>query len=102
MAAMLARYTGKDVTSEVNFRELYHICLCQVRIRLPTLALKPKGNVTRSKKQGCHSPHKWTCVQQKLLKDNNFIMQQFYLRFSKMRVLCQDQANLFLDLPNYV
>ena len=27
-------------------------CLCQVRITLPTLALKPRGDVTRSPKQG--------------------------------------------------
>ena len=34
------------------------ICLCQVRIRLPTLVLKPRGNVTRSPKQGHQWPHK--------------------------------------------
>ena len=31
---------------------------CQVRIRLPTLALKPRGDVTRSPKQGYQWPHK--------------------------------------------
>ena len=42
---------------------VYHVRLC--RIRLPTLALKPKGDVTRSPKQGNKWPQKWTCVQQK-------------------------------------
>ena len=37
----------------------------KVQIRLPTLALKPIGDVTRSLKQGYQWPHKWTCVQQK-------------------------------------
>ena len=31
----------------------------------PTLALKPRGDVTRSPKQGYQWPQKWTCVQQK-------------------------------------
>ena len=31
--------------------DLHHICLSQVQIRLPTLALKPRGDVTRSPKQ---------------------------------------------------
>ena len=34
----------------------------------PTLALKPRGDVTRSAKQGYQWPHKWTCVQRKLRK----------------------------------
>ena len=29
----------------------------------PTLALKLRGDVTRSQKQGYQWPHKWTCVQ---------------------------------------
>ena len=31
----------------------------------PTLTLKPRGDITRSPKQGYQWPHKWTCVQQK-------------------------------------
>ena len=31
-------------------RNVYHICLCKVWIRLPTRALKPRGDVTRSPK----------------------------------------------------
>ena len=34
----------------------------------PTLALKPRGDVTRSPKQGYQWSHKWTCVQQKFKK----------------------------------
>ena len=42
----------------------------------PTLALKPRGDVTRSPKQGYQWPHKWTCVQQKIFKKNNKKKQQ--------------------------
>ena len=54
---------------------VYNICLCKVWIRLPTLALKPWGDVTRSLKQGHQWPQKWTCVQQKffLKKKSNII-----------------------------
>ena len=34
-----------------------------MRIRQPTLALTPTGDVTRNPKQGCQWPHKWTCVR---------------------------------------
>ena len=37
----------------------------------PTLALKPRGDVTRSPKQGYQWPQKWTCVQQKFFKKKN-------------------------------
>ena len=33
-----------------------------MRIRQPTLALKPRGDVTRNPKQGYQWPQKWTCV----------------------------------------
>ena len=36
----------------------YHIHFCQVRIRLPTLALKSRGDITRTPKQGYQWPHK--------------------------------------------
>ena len=39
------------VIPEVNLRELLHIRLHQVRIRLPTLALKSRGDITRSPKK---------------------------------------------------
>ena len=37
-----------------------------MQIRQPTLALKPRGDVTRNPKQGYQWPQKWTCVRQKL------------------------------------
>ena len=40
------------------------VCLRKVRIRLPTLALKPRGNITKRSKQGYQWPHKWACVHQ--------------------------------------
>ena len=36
----------------------------------PTLALKPRGDVTRNPKQGYQWPQKRTCVRQKLFKKN--------------------------------
>ena len=64
------QYTpAKGVAPEVNLRE------CILRMPLPsankvepTLALKPRGDVIRSPKQGYQWPHKWTCVQQKFKK----------------------------------
>ena len=41
-----------------------HVRLRQMRIRLPTLALKLTGDITRSPKQGYQWPHKRTCVHQ--------------------------------------
>ena len=38
--------------------DVQHIRLCQVRIRMPTLALKPRGDVTISPKQEFQWPHK--------------------------------------------
>ena len=35
-----------------------HVRLCQVQIKLPTLALKPRGDVTRSQKQEYQCLHK--------------------------------------------
>ena len=69
LAAMLALYTGKCVTPEVNLRE--HISRTPPHSSNkaePTLALKPRGDVTRSPKQGYQWPHKWTCVQHKFKK----------------------------------
>ena len=40
----------------------------------PTLALKPRGDITRSPKQGYQWSHKWTCVQQKFKKKQNKLL----------------------------
>ena len=42
--------------------------LRQVRIRLPTLAVKPRGDITRSAKQGYQWPHKKDLCPPKILK----------------------------------
>ena len=68
LAAMLALYTGKCVAPEVNLRERRSISCTPPQSSNkaePTLALKPRGDITRSPKQGYQWPHKWTCVQQK-------------------------------------
>ena len=65
-AAMLAIYTGRGVTPEVNLRECISCTPPQSLNKAePTLALKPRGDITRSPKQGYQWPQKWTCVQQK-------------------------------------
>ena len=59
---MLAVKGSAGVAPEVNLRvNVHHICLRQVQIRLPTLTLKPRGDIIRSAKTG----HKRTCVPQK-------------------------------------
>ena len=66
---MLALYTGRGVTLEVNLRECISHTPPQSSSKAePTLALKPRGDITRSSKQVYQWPHKWTCVQQKPLK----------------------------------
>ena len=66
---MLAIYTGRGVAPEVNLRErISRMALQSANKAEPTLALKPRGNVTRSPKQGYQWPQKWTCVQQKFKK----------------------------------
>ena len=73
LAAMLAIYTGRGVTPEVNLREhISHMPQQSSNKAAPTLALKPRGDVTRSPKQGYQWPQKWTCVLQKFLKKTNF------------------------------
>ena len=68
LAAMLAIYTGRGVTPEVNLWEHISCMSPQSSNKAePTLALKPRGDVTRSPKQGYQWPQKWTCVQQKFV-----------------------------------
>ena len=66
---MLALYTGKGVAQEVNLRECISCTLPPSANKVePTLTLKPRGDITRSPKQGYQWPYKWICVQQKFLK----------------------------------
>ena len=61
-AAMLAICTGRGVAPEVNLRErISHMPPQSSNKAEPTLALKPRGDVTRSLKQGYQWPQKWTC-----------------------------------------
>ena len=51
LAAMLAIYTGRGVSPEVNLRErISHMPPQSSNKAEPTLALKPRGDVTRSPK----------------------------------------------------
>ena len=69
---MLAIYTGRGVTPEVTVREhISHMPQQSLNKAEPTLALKPRGDITRSPKQGYQWPQKWTCVQQKIFLKKN-------------------------------
>ena len=73
LAAMLVIYTGRGIALEVNLRErISRMPLQSSNKAEPTLALKPRGDITRSLKQGYHWPQKWTCVQKKSLKKNHY------------------------------
>ena len=54
LVAMVAAKKSASVTLELSLIECvtHHACLHQVQIRLPTLALKPRGDVTKSPKKG--------------------------------------------------
>ena len=59
---------GQGVAPEVNLRERISRMPPQSSNKAePTLALKPRGDVTRSPKQLYPWPQKWTCVQQKFI-----------------------------------
>ena len=45
---------------------MYIMFASAMQIRQPTLALKPRGDVTGNQKQGYQWPQKWTCVHQKI------------------------------------
>ena len=53
-----------------------YICLRNANKAEPTLALKPRGDITRNPKQGCQWPQNRTCecVQQKKTSDNLIII----------------------------
>ena len=59
LAAMLAIYKSRGVAPEVNLRK-YISCMPQQSSNKaePTLALKPRGDVTRKPKQGYQWPKK--------------------------------------------
>ena len=90
LAAMLALYTGRGVAPEVNLRE--HISRTpphSLNKAEPTLALKPRGDVTRSPKQGYQWPHQWTCVQQKFfIKKKKNIYIYIYIYILMMTTTC--------------
>ena len=53
LAVMVALYTGKGVSPEVNLRECMSFMLPQSSNKAePTLSLKPRGDIMRSPKQG--------------------------------------------------
>ena len=66
--------TGRQEVSKCSTRGEFwgmYITFASARIANkaePTLALKPRGDITRNPKQGYQWPQKRTCVRQKLLK----------------------------------
>ena len=74
-AAMLAIYTGRGVAPEVNLRERRsHMPPQSSNKAEPTLALKPRGDVTRSPKTGVSVVPKMDMCPTKIKKkQNNFV-----------------------------
>ena len=66
-------------------RNVLHICLCQVWTGLPTLALKPRGDITRSPRQGYQWPHKSACVYHIILKMSLSVVTDTTFRKIKVR-----------------
>ena len=67
-AAMLAANRSVDVTQD----------LCQVRTSLPTLALKPRGDNTRSPKQGYQWPTAKILKKAKItLRPSSFFVEHY-------------------------
>ena len=59
LAAMLAIYTGRGVAPELNLQEhISHMPPQSSNKAEPTLALKRRGDITRSPKQGYQWPQK--------------------------------------------
>ena len=68
-AAMLAAKWVAGVAPEVNLRDhVKCMLLPSLNKALPTLALKPRGDITRSPKQGYQWPHKKNLYPPKILK----------------------------------
>ena len=73
----LATKRSAHVASEVDLGECtWHSPLQKANKAEPTLALKPRRDVTRNPKQGCQWPQKRICVRQKLFK-KKFSGRQF-------------------------
>ena len=73
---MLAIYTDRSVAPEVNLRKHISYMPPQSSNKAePTLALKPRGDVTISPKQGYQWPQKWTCVQQKVVQGLDIMLK---------------------------
>ena len=69
MGCMLATKRLASVAPEVDLGECtLHLPLQKANKAEPTLALNPRGDVTRNPKKGYQWPQKRTCVRQKLKK----------------------------------
>ena len=97
LAATLGTNRPSDVAPEVNLQEC-ETCFYQVWIRLPTLALKSRGDNTRSPKQG---PTKRTYVFKKNF-NNYFIFMQFFGKFLQNNSFAHRLGSWHLPLANPV
>ena len=80
---------------------VYHLCLYQLQIRLATLALKPKGDVTRSLKQGYPWAQKWTCVHHwKYIKQELYTYAQYVLHPIRAIVTSGQPGQIYRPLAN--
>ena len=58
---------------------IHYICLCNANKAELTLALKPRGDVTRNPKQGCQWPQNRTC---------EYVWQKYFKKKKKFNVGC--------------
>ena len=71
-----------------TFASVYHVCLCQVHIRLPTRALKPRGDVTRCYQGWDISGPKNGHVSNKNLKKNKENLSFCICPFGNINCTC--------------
>ena len=100
-AAMLAAKRSAGVAPEMNLREcVTHMLLPSLNKAAP-LALKPRGDVTRSPKQGYQWSHKKDSCPPKIFKKINAYLRHIHANISKCDVkeINQIRACISLAFP---
>ena len=71
---------------------MYHVHLCHVWIRLPTLVSKVRGDVTRSPKQGYQWSHKRKYVHEKFKRKDRLYLDTIGLVADTVLIICLTHA----------
>ena len=78
---MLAIKRSESVALEVDLTTAHYVCILKLKKVEPTLALNPRGGVTRNPKQGYQWHHNRTCVR---------VHQNIYKKKKKKRKINHD------------